>query len=472
MARTTPLSPQWWPTHRSAVFKAVIPASLLIGVLFLSVMSWFFGSSFDMRYRVHNLRVLMVDLDGGAIGAATQTAYNAAFIDRQFPTLEFASTADYPDAAAVQSAVCHGNYWGAVYSHSGATDRFRNAISSKASTAYDSSDAVSYVYSETHYAAISDSYVKSSLATLVGASRDFFYEQWNSNSSNVGLATMNLTDSAALMAYLDPFEATSVNLTPMSMGTHMYLNTVYMVLPILTQFFFLMALNGIFTGMGVFVNMAPSRIWMLRLVIAKVHALILSLVFTGVVWAFREDWDVTGLMFLRTWMVLWFYMEINFLVVESLIGSFIPLQFMAFFILSWVLMNVGSTIFPFELQPGFFRLSYLFPAHETYLLLVQIWSNGCHRRDYIALPIMFSWWVLGHLTTFLSTRKRVADALAEAPPPPPPTAKDSEEVTLSGDANTLSRKASVITRDPDNNSINHSTDDVETRANGNSDTAR
>lgn len=466
MARTTAISAQWWPANRKPVLTAIMQASVSIAMLFLCILSWFFGASFDMRYRIHNLKVLVVDFDGGAMGTSLQTAYSEAFTDRQLPTLEFASATKYPDAAAVESAVCHEGYWGAIYTHSGATDRFREAITGKSSATYDSSNTMTYVYSETRYPSTADGYIVSNLVEVIDGSRDFFYDIWNGNSSNVGLSGMNLSDSAAVTAYLDPIKASKVNISPMGQGTHMYLNTVMMVLPVLTQFFFLMAVNGISAGIGLFTNMSPLRIWIMRLTIAKIHAFLMSLVLTGVIWAFREDWDATGLMFGRTWMLFWFYMEISYFVVDSVVGSFIPLPFIAFFVLSWVLMNVASCVFPFELQARFFRVSYLFPAHEVYLLLIQVWTNGCHRKDYIALPVLFAWWVLGHGTTFLSTRKRVADALAV--PASPHTAKDVEETTLSEDAGTMSGKASQLTRDADNQTLDQ---DIEMRAHGSSDGA-
>lgn len=462
-------STNWWPTHRTTLVTALAKASISLSLLFLTIMSWFFGSSFDMRYRVHNLKLLAVDFDGGAIGSSIEAAYSTAFASSQFPTLEFASTVEYPDVASVEAGVCKKGYWGAIYAHAGATSRFRDAVTGDSTAKYNSSDAITYVFSETRYPATSDSYVKSSLAKVGTASRSFFYKLWNSNSSDVSLATINLTDSAALSAYLDPIKAVEINLAPMGQGTHMYLNTVCMVLPLLTQFFFIMAVNGISQPMGVFTNMPPSRIWMLRLAVGKIHALLLSLVFSGVIWAFREDWDGTGLMFARTWMIIWFYMEINYFIFDSVIGSYIPLPGIPFFILCWVLMNVGSTIFPVELQPGFYKFNYFFPAHEIYLLLIQTWSNGCFKKDYIALPVLFSWWVVGHVTTFFSAKKHVANAKAM---PSVSTPRDLEEATLSGGASQRTvGKTSQMTPDPDDFTPDQR-GDIEMRANGSSDEAQ
>ena len=114
----------------------------------------------------------------------------------------------------------------------------------------------------------------------------------------------------------------------------------------------------------------------------------------GYIWAFRESWGQRGSRFVLTWITMWLLMYINFLLFD-ITTAFIPIQFMPFIVLTWVILNVASTISPFELNPGFFRWGYALPSHEAYQVLIQIWSGGCNNRLYRALPIMFSWWVVG-----------------------------------------------------------------------------
>lgn len=87
------------------------------------------------------------------------------------------------------------------------------------------------------------------------------------------------------------------------------------------------------------------------------------------------------------------------------------MQFLPFCVLTWVIINVGSTISPFELNPGFFRWGYALPAHEVYQVLVQIWSDGCQDQSYRALPILFSWWIVGLATVIYATYYRCQTAL-------------------------------------------------------------
>lgn len=92
-------------------------------------------------------------------------------------------------------------------------------------------------------------------------------------------------------------------------------------------------------------------------------------------------------------LVFWLYMHINFQLMDCA-TSFIPFKALPFFVLTWVILNVTSTLFPFELEASFYKLGYAFPAHETWQVLVQIFSGGAVNRLYRALPILFAYEVL------------------------------------------------------------------------------
>jgi hypothetical protein len=93
-------------------------------------------------------------------------------------------------------------------------------------------------------------------------------------------------------------------------------------------------------------------------------------------------------------MTYWLYMHINFGVLDAA-TAFIPVSFLSFFVLPWAILNVASTIFPFELSPGFYKWQYAVPGYNCFSILIQIWSGGCNNRLYRALPILFAWEVFG-----------------------------------------------------------------------------
>lgn len=84
-----------------------------------------------------------------------------------------------------------------------------------------------------------------------------------------------------------------------------------------------------------------------------------------------------------------------------------------YFILSWIILNLTSTIGPFEQSPGFYRLGYVFPAHQLYEVLMDIWTRGCNLHLYFALPILFSERVVGIALFSFGMGKRMGVGLRE-----------------------------------------------------------
>ncbi|KAJ5653305.1 nitrosoguanidine resistance protein SNG1 [Penicillium lividum] len=130
-----------------------------------------------------------------------------------------------------------------------------------------------------------------------------------------------------------------------------------------------MALNGISAQFQLFTKLSPMTNGLIRMITSIIYTFIGSLCMAGYIWAYKESWDVNGNQFALTWMITWLFMHINFLIVDSL-TAFIPMQFLPFCILTWVILNVASSISPFELSPGFFRWGYALLAHEVYQVLV------------------------------------------------------------------------------------------------------
>lgn len=186
-----------------------------------------------------------------------------------------------------------------------------------------------------------------------------------------------------------------------------------MVFPIIMQFFFLMGVNGISNMFQVYSHLPLLNNGLLRLGLSASYTFIGSLCTSGYIYAFRESWEISAGQFFLVWMVFWLYMHINFLVMDCATG-FIPMSFVSFFMLTWVVFNVTSTILPFELNPGFYRWGYALPAHNAYQILVQIWSGGGYQHLYQALPILFAWEIGTAPLVVLAMHKRCEAAAVEA----------------------------------------------------------
>jgi hypothetical protein len=175
------------------------------------------------------------------------------------------------------------------------------------------------------------------------------------------MATANTTNANIAQVLFDPIAASSIDISPINQGVRFYYNTVTMVMVILPQFFFVMALNGISAQTNIFGLLSLKKNIAFRLGVSISFTFIASLCMTGYIWAFREDWGVTSGQFALTWMAVWLAMHLNYFIIDS-VTAVAPISLMPFFILTWVIMNVASTLAPFELSPGWYRIGYANPG--------------------------------------------------------------------------------------------------------------
>lgn len=414
---------------RKNFLVALTISFLLLQVLFLGNMCYLYATQFQDTSRIHNLNLLFVDYDGGVIGQSILDAYQI-LRGTNFPSLEQSAVFDYSDPEDIKNAVCSGDYWGAIYANYGGSANLELALTK----GNGSLTSLTYIWNGARYPAFAQSAVYSNLLSLVELTRSAYYAR---NASDVVAFAPLATNQTSLNAFLNPIQAREINIKVTEQGPRVLYNTVSIVMPIIQQFFFMMALNGISAQFHLFTKMSWVINGLLRMCISLVYTFTSALCMLAYIWAFRENWDVDGNQFALCWMAVWLYMHINFLAIDSL-TVFVPMQFLPFCILTWVIINVASTISPLELSPGFFRWGYALPSHELYQVLVQIWSDGCDNQLYRALPIMLSWWIaaLGVVVIAMWHRCKVAlaaektmakpagddeDNEREAPPPSRPS---------------------------------------------------
>ncbi|GME27992.1 putative nitrosoguanidine resistance protein [Neofusicoccum parvum] len=399
-------SHEFWNGRRKGFAIAVVMSIVMLDLLFLANLSYLFGTVFNSGKRVHNFKVLMVDFDGGVIGQSVNGAYEQ-MKGNTFPTLVQHSTSEYPSEADVRKAVCKGNYWGAVYTHRDASSRLSAALAGgDAATSYNPADTITYIWNAVRYPAYASGNLQSPLVQLAGAAA-VVYGHLNGTQA---AQSVNVSDAAAVQALLNPIQGSAAPIQPTNQGPRVFYNTVGMVMPILMNFFFVMAINGISTSMQFLSRLPRLDNYIIRMSLSLLFSFTASLVMTGYTWAFKEDWAVTGSDFALTWMVLWLFMHINYYIYDFL-TAFIPMQFIPFFVFTWIITNVASAVAPYELTPGFFKWGYALPAKEVYDVLTVIWSEGCADYNYRALPILFAWWVVGTVASVFSIQHRCDCAL-------------------------------------------------------------
>ena len=380
----------FWQGRKRKFFLIIFILGALLQLLFLGNMSYLYGSIWKNTTRYHKFQILFVDYDQGVIGNAVWEAFQKLKAP-SFPTLVRGNASQYPSIDNLVRDVKDTTHWAAFAANHGASERLASALQGgEAAHNYDPTNALTYVWNEVRYPPFSDEALMANLELLVGATR----LAYNALNGTGALASMNREDPESLQVFLNPIMSTAINIMPTTQGTKLFYNTVSMVMPILQQFFFLLILNGISQQLQLYSRLPQYISGLVRAGLSVVFDLVAALCMTGYIWGFRESWSVTGDQFVLTWMVLWLLMHIHFLIIDAA-TAFLPLPALPFFLLTYIILNITSSISPFEINPGFYRWGYALPANEAYTVLTDIWSGGNVPRLYRALPVLFSWWIVG-----------------------------------------------------------------------------
>ncbi|KAF2750204.1 hypothetical protein M011DRAFT_464981 [Sporormia fimetaria CBS 119925] len=402
--RTSFFSNDFRPS-RNFFIKKTSFGSLLYMIWFLLSGTYLYGSLYRAPERYHNLRVLAVDYDGGVIGESLKVAYRQ-LEGPSFFHLDFQSPEEYPTEEDMYHAVWEGRFWGAISATRGASDRLSTALqNSNAASSYRPQDALHYVWNQQYYPAYAASVIQAGMEKLIIETQNA-YAQLN------GTSAFQLTDSssrACILALLHPISGTSRDVKYAGNGTSVLLNTIATIIPVLSQFFFLLVLNGVTVVTKLYPHCTPNSSYLIRRLFGLLYAFGSALAQTGYTWYYSEAWSVNGAQFMLTWMTFWLLMLAHQVFLETF-SSLADVRAMPFVVLLWLFMNISSTLSPLEIQPAFFKWSICLPGHNAHSLLVTIFTGGADNEVYRALPILFAWLVAGLLTTYAAHLKVCHDA--------------------------------------------------------------
>ncbi|PTB73774.1 hypothetical protein M440DRAFT_1403978, partial [Trichoderma longibrachiatum ATCC 18648] len=386
---------------RPKFFKATLLNLCLYILLFFSLFCYLYGSLFQQGPRTHNLHILFVDYDGGIIGDAVRDAYSS-LRSHQFPSLIERPASQFPTQADLREAVCHAHYWAALFTSPGASTRLGLAIAGLNTTQYNGSDVLSFIWNEAKYSAVMDSLIASNLHTL-SDNAQASYIALNGTSAFATIPSTN--NAAAISAFTNPWTLTSINIMPTTQGTRTVYNTITIVLVLIEDFFYLATINGLYASFKVYTRISPLRIVLVRDAISITFTMLGSLVNSAALFAFKANWHVTGGQYAITWLILWLFAHTNFLAFD-VFTIWLPPQYVSMALVSWVVINVSSIILPYSVVSPFYRWGYALPAHAAYELLIANWSHGCNPHLSYALPVLFSYEVVGLILTGIGVYKR------------------------------------------------------------------
>ncbi|KAI5235381.1 hypothetical protein E4T43_09309 [Aureobasidium subglaciale] len=377
---TNPRHSVW--SRESAKFLITIAATVVaVQTLFLVDISYLNGALYHEAERVHNLKVLLVDFDQGSIGNSLRSAADN-LQTATVPSVKESSPIEYPEIG-------------------------RGITNNDTSMEYDASNVLTYIYNSARYAATIQGYIEPNIQKLVSETQAVYLE--DNGSQNLQVAGVNTN---AVSALFHPIGSTASNMKQTEQGARTIYNTIGLVYPILMQFFFVLAFNMICGQNKLFGRWSLCKNYMFRTAVAFAYAFIGAVCASGLIFAFQDGWGLDVSQYFLAVLVFWLYMHIDLLYTD-VVTAFVPVKFVPFFIFSFVIFNVTSLLVPFELSPGFYKIGYAAPAHETYQILIQIWSGG-NDRLYQALPILFAWEVLLTPLAIIGMQRRCYAAIQMA----------------------------------------------------------
>ena len=391
----------FWSNIRKPFFIAVISSFVLLQILFLGNLCYLYGALFRSSHHTKQLDVLFVDYDQGVVGESLRQAV-ASLSGDTFPTIHEHTSSGFDDPTTIRDVICRGDYWAAVYATENASLNLEQAlIEASAAQDYDPTSAIVLVWNEMRYPVVAEANIYGNMQLLFATTRSTYYA---SNLTAI-LQNFNIMDEASRGVLLNPIDYATTNLAETPQGTRVLYNTASVVMFTLMQFFFVLATNGIANGFQIYVKVPAKKIIVIRLAFSITYTFVGALLSVAYIWAFKEDWSVGGVQLLETWMILWVVMHINYLVLDA-VAATLPMPFIPFFTFTWIILNITSTVMPFDISVGFYRIGYIFPAHSLWEILIQIWSKGCYNRLSRALPIIFAWELLSFcLDTMAQWRK-------------------------------------------------------------------
>jgi hypothetical protein len=386
---------------RKLFLKATTKSFVMLQVLFFALFSYIFGAIYHQSNRAHNIRILFVDYDGGAVGGSFQQAYQTLKKD-SFPTLVQRTPTEYPSAINQIHHVCNVDYWASIYIVDGASQKLEAALTGR-TAAHNQSDIAYYIWNEARYPAVVDTLIASNLQLLANTARIMYSKQKWTTTSLI---------STSQEIFADPWHLTPINLQATTQGGRLIYNTLVIVFLLIQQFFFLGTINALYDVFNIYTRLNPHRIAIFRWVLSAIYCFVGSLCVTGAIWAFRSGWDVNGNQFVLTWVILWLFAHANFLTLD-VFTAWVPAPLVPMALITWVVLNVASVLLPFELSSPFYKWGYAIPAHCLYQILVDIWSSGCNPVLYYALPVLFAYEVSSSILCAIGVHRRCHYAMVK-----------------------------------------------------------
>lgn len=388
---------------------------VIFGVYILSVFSIYWGSMYQRKSRIKNLRMLVVIEDDKTINNVEPLIGNS--IQKILQTDEAKYYGDwhiYNSTQFAEEAAKHNNvdkiedevyrlvhqqkYWSSIYVKPNATYNYYKAIES-GDTSYNISDnTITSIYETGRDFLNMQQYVTPSIKAIesiwIKQSTSNITMSLIENISNRNKVTQNL-DSLKVIStqlgfqYIDhrPFND-PVLLSPMQVGL------IYMIIITFFGFNFFAAVHQKVAQ----TNLKKSHFLIYRVLSSGFSFFIISLFFSFVSLAMQVDFTPAygHAGFLVYWMTafitMWAVGAMN--EIMAMLAIMVNPPLLGFWLLFWVVINITPTYTPLALSPKFFRYGYALPIHNSYEATKVIFFNTSKYQLGRNYGILITWVIL------------------------------------------------------------------------------
>ncbi|ODQ79279.1 hypothetical protein BABINDRAFT_38202 [Babjeviella inositovora NRRL Y-12698] len=418
-------------TWKNVVLGALKNYAIMVPSLIL-VSSLIFGTHYDTNSKLGNLNVVMVyDTDDGGLGLLSQALLNSTSNPLASDVAgwnTYTSTEllrEYPDLTsadeAAQRLVHQRKAWAAIVVAPNATSLLKQALLSNDGS-FNSTNLIRAYIETSSDPQVVGGYIIPGIMLLQDAFSVVLPVVYRGIFS-----TMNATERAIVFDGDNSFDIVTMPIFFALQDNLPFLNTVVvapltlgMVILIIVSFF----LIGFFAPyhQQVAPKLLPMHFIVYRLIIGQVSFLVLSFTFTCVCACFRVDFNVRygqgGFMF--SFLAFYLAMSAVGLMNEVMFNIFFVTfpPGIGFWLLFWVLSNVGPTFSPIELCPEFYRYGYAMPIRNVReclrVILCGCWDGHLAKN----FGILAAWVVFGMLmippSMMFAQSRMVKKAKAEA----------------------------------------------------------
>ncbi|KAF5374176.1 hypothetical protein D9615_008810 [Tricholomella constricta] len=412
---------------RAIYIKVLFGGTFSTILIIFAIFPFFWGALW--KTPVRNLNGWVVDFDGGLVGQTVAQALTSQQVSLLGKVTWTAIPASRFPGGAVELAaeVQEERTWAAIAIHSGSTTRLQASYTNP-NASYDGSEAITIYAVEARSENAYRSLIRpSAQAVLEKISQTFALQAMSQLASSANLTALALNSPQTV---LTPIAYTFDNLIPFDQPVATAVTFVGLIYQLILSFFIVMICSAARDAAGFNRTLSLRSLILTRYASSFGAYFIVSLFNALLSLAFQLDFTRKfghgG--FVVFWMLNWVGMLAVGLALESLLTLLTP-QFMPFFMIMWIIINVSVCIFPIEVMPVVFRYGYAVPFYNISRAVRSI-VYGTKNTIGENFGILIAWAAISCITLALIQWFIRRRDVANADLVPPQSEKDEPETTV------------------------------------------